>query len=164
MNREGAAVKGRNEPEGKTSFLLRSAFYAGVLLLLAGCAPMQEASLPSRLAPGGVKEFQLLLDRGQFWPSSLVVNQGDRVRLVLTSLYTSTFFSFDRFNLHLLLQYNQPESVEFMAEEAGWFDFRAEARSALRGKGGLPVVPVCFGNAGIAFDGYLIVRPVVSGQ
>lgn len=144
---------------------LRSALSAGVLLLLAGCTlPLREASPPSRLAPGGVKEFHLLLDRGQFWPSYLVVDQGDRVRLVLTSLYTSTFFSFDRFNLHRLLKYNQPESVEFVAEEAGWFDFRAEARSALRGKGGLPAVPVCFGNAGIAFDGYLIVKPVVSGQ
>lgn len=143
---------------------LRGVLYAGVLLLLAGCTlPLREASPPSRLAPGGVKEFHLLLDRGQFWPSYLVVDQGDRVRLVLTSLYTSTYFSFGRFNLHVLLQYNQPEAVEFVTDEAGWFDFRAEARSALRGRDGLLVVPVCLGNAGIAFDGYLIVRPVVRG-
>mgnify|MGYP005850311453 CR=1 FL=1 len=144
---------------------LRSALFIGVLLLLAGCTlPLREASPPSRLAPGGVKEFQLLLDRGQFWPSYLVVDQGDQVRLVLTSLYTSTFFSFNRFNIHLLLKYNQPEAVEFMADEAGWFDFRAEARSALRGREGLPVVPVCLGDAGIVLHGRLIVRPVVSGQ
>ncbi|MFN3476333.1 MAG: hypothetical protein ACK4Z6_02090 [Candidatus Methylomirabilales bacterium] len=142
----------------------RSILSIGVLLLLAGCAPsLREASPPPRLTPGGVKEFQLLLDRGQFWPSFLIVDQGDTVRLVLTSLYTSTFFSFNRFNVHRLLQYNQPEAVEFVADEAGWFDFRAEARSALRGKGGLPVVPVCFGNAGIVLHGYLVVRPMVKG-
>lgn len=153
--------------KGDGTHFFRSAIAIGVLLLLAGCAPsllVQETSPPSRLAPSGVKEFHLLLDRGQFWPSYLVVDQGDRVRLILTSLYTSTFFSFGRFNIHRLLQYNQPEAVEFVAEEAGWFDFRAEARSALRGKGGLPAVPVCFGNAGIAFDGHLIVRPVIRGQ
>ena len=76
-----------------------------------------------RLAPDGAKEFGLRMELGNFWPSSLSVHQGDRVRLVIYSYYQFALFSIPQFNLSRQIPHDAPETVEFVAAERGWFDF-----------------------------------------
>jgi len=96
---------------------------AGIMIVvLAACAtgPQPPAY---RLAPDGAKEFVLRMDQGNFWPSSIYVNQGDRVRFVIHSYYQFAQFSFPQFNLNRQIPHDAPETVEFVATERGWFDF-----------------------------------------
>jgi plastocyanin len=96
---------------------------AGItIVVLAACAtgPQPPAY---RLAPDGAKEFVLRMDQGNFWPSSISVNQGDRVRFVIHSYYQFAQFSFPQFNLNRQIPHDAPETVEFVATERGWFDF-----------------------------------------
>ena len=76
-----------------------------------------------RLAPDGAKEFVLRMDQGNFWPSSISVNQGDRVRFIIHSYYQFAQFSFPQFSLNRQIPHDAPEAVEFVATERGWFDF-----------------------------------------
>jgi plastocyanin len=76
-----------------------------------------------RLAPDGAKEFVLRMELGNFWPSSVSVNQGDRVRFVIYSYYQFALFSIPQFNLNRQIPHDAPEAVEFVATERGWFDF-----------------------------------------
>ncbi len=92
------------------------------MVTLAGCASVQQPS-PYRLTPDGAKEFTLRMDQGNFWPSNLVVNQGDRVRLVIYSSYQFAQFSFPQFNITRQIPHDAPDSVEFVAAPRGWFDF-----------------------------------------
>jgi len=91
------------------------------ILALAGCAPAPPAF---RLTPDGAKEFVLTMRAGSFSPNYLVVNQGDRVRLVIYSYYQFAFFTFNEFRVSRMVPYNAPEVVEFVATQRGWFDFK----------------------------------------
>ena len=93
-----------------------------LIVVLAACAtgPQPPAY---RLAPDGAKEFVLRMDQGNFWPSSISVNQGDRVRFIIHSYYQFAQFSFPQFNLSRQIPHDAPESMEFVATERGWFDF-----------------------------------------
>ena len=96
---------------------------AGItIVVLAACAtgPQPPAY---RLAPDGAKEFMLRMDQGNFWPSSIYVNQGDRVRFVIHSYYQFAQFDFPQFNLNRQIPHDSLEAVEFAATERGWFDF-----------------------------------------
>lgn len=97
---------------------------AVMIAVLAGCAAAPPAY---RVAPDGAKEFVLTMRAGSFSPNSLVVNQGDRVRLVLHSYYQFAFFTFNQFRISRLVGHNAPEVVEFVATERGWYDFTAHA-------------------------------------
>ena len=89
-------------------------------LLVAGCAT---APPGYTVAPDGAKEFVLTMRTGAFWPSYLVVNQGDRVRLVIHSYYQFAIFYFNKFGISRMVAHDAPEMVEFVATERGWFDF-----------------------------------------
>ena len=91
------------------------------ILALAGCA----TAPPSyHITPDGAKEFILTMRAGSFSPNYFVVNQGDRVRLVIYSYYQSAFFTFNEFRVSRMVPYNAPEIVEFVAAQRGWFDFK----------------------------------------
>ena len=108
---------------------------------LAGCATGPEPPA-YRLTPNGAKEFGLRMEQGSFWPSSISVNQGDRVRFVIHSYYQFAQFSFPQFNLNRQIPHDAPETVEFVATERGWFNFYGylsspyTARLTLAGFGG----------------------------
>lgn len=92
------------------------------IVVLAACAAVPPPS-PYRLTSDGAKEFTLRMELGNFWPSYLVVNQGDRVRLVLYSAYQFALFSIPQFNISRQIPHDAPDSVEFVAAQRGWFDF-----------------------------------------
>jgi len=93
-----------------------------MIVVMSACAtgPQPPAY---RLAPDGAKEFVLRMDQGNFWPSSISINQGDRVRFVIYSYYQFALFSFPQFSLNRQIPHDAPEVVEFVATERGWFDF-----------------------------------------
>lgn len=92
--------------------------------VLTGCASMLP---PAQISPDGAKQFVLTMRAGDFSPRYLVVNQGDRVRLLLYSDYQFAFFTFNHFGIHRLVSHDAPEVVQFVATERGWFDFSAHA-------------------------------------
>jgi len=91
------------------------------ILALAGCATAPPAY---HITPDGAKEFVLTMRAGSFSPNYLVVNQGDRVRLVIYSYYQFAFFTFNEFRVSRMVPYNAPEIVEFLAAQRGWYDFK----------------------------------------
>ena len=101
--------------------LVRRLMLGMAIVVLAGCAMVPSAY---RLTPDGAKEFVLTMRAGSFSPNYLVVNQGDRVRLVIYSYYQFAFFSLNEFRLSRMIAHNAPEVVEFVATERGWFDFK----------------------------------------
>jgi hypothetical protein len=102
------------------------------MVAFAACASVQEPS-PYRLTPDGAKEFSLKIELGNFWPSYLVVNRGDRVRLVLYSGYEFALFAFPQFNVSRQIAHGGSDTVEFVATRPGWFDFYAYVTSPLYG-------------------------------
>lgn len=92
--------------------------------VLAGCASMPSLA---QITPDGAKQFVLTMRAGDFSPRYLVVNQGDRVHLLLYSDYQFAFFTFNQFGIHRLVSHDAPEVVQFVATERGWFDFSAHA-------------------------------------
>ncbi len=92
-----------------------------IIVVLAGCAT---APPDYHVTADGAKEFVLTMRAASFSPSYLIVNQGDRVRLVIYSYYQFAFFDFPQFNLSRQIPHDAPEVVEFVATERGWFDFR----------------------------------------
>ena len=93
-----------------------------MIVVMSACATGPQPPAYS-LAPDGAKEFVLRMDQGNFWPSSISVNQGDRIRFVIHSYYQFAQFSFPQFNLSRQIPHDAPETVEFVATERGWFSF-----------------------------------------
>jgi len=96
---------------------------AGIMIVVIPACATGPQPPAYRLAPDGAKEFVLRMDQGNFWPSSISVNQGDRVRFVIHSYYQFAQFSFPQFNLNRQIPHDASESVVFVATERGWFDF-----------------------------------------
>ena len=94
------------------------------IVVLAGCAM---APSPYNTTPDGAKEFVLTMRAGAFSPNYLIVNKGDRVRLVIYSYYEFAFFNFNEFNVSRMVSHDAPEVVDFVAAKPGWFDFTAHA-------------------------------------
>ncbi len=91
------------------------------IVVLAGCAM---APSPYSPTPDGAKEFVVTMRGGAFSPNYLVVNQGDRVRLVIYSYYQFAFFNFNEFNISRMVSHDTPEVVDIVAKDRGWFDFK----------------------------------------
>ncbi len=94
------------------------------IVVLAGCAITPTPYSPT---PDGAKEFVVTMRAGAFSPNYFVVNQGDRVRLVIYSYYLFAFFNFNEFNISRMVSHDTPEVVDFVATQRGWFDFTAHA-------------------------------------
>lgn len=96
---------------------------------VATTAPIAESS-PSAEGTGssvvmeGVKEFSVSGSAFKFDLKEIKVNKGDKVRLVFTNTQGSHNFVVDEFNLKTkVLQAGQTETVEFIAHQAGTFEY-----------------------------------------
>ncbi len=101
--------------------LVRRLMLGMAIVVLAGCALRPP---DYRITPDGAKEFILTMRAGSFSPNYLVVNQGDRVRLVIYSYYQFAFFTLNQFHISRMVAHDVPEIVEFVVTERGWFDFK----------------------------------------
>lgn len=115
---------------------MKNVFLATVVLglLLFGCASQSQptasqatvqatAQTGQTASTGGVKEISMTAQTWEFTPSTITVNKGDRVKLMIKSLDTKHGFALPDFNVQQDLNPGD-NAVEFTADKAGTFDFR----------------------------------------
>ncbi|MBI2990455.1 MAG: cupredoxin domain-containing protein [Candidatus Magasanikbacteria bacterium] len=74
-------------------------------------------------ATQSTKEFSITAKKWEFVPSTITVNKGDKVRLVVQSLDVDHGFAISEFGIKRTLKPGQSETVEFMADASGSFSF-----------------------------------------
>jgi cytochrome c oxidase subunit II len=70
-----------------------------------------------------VKEFTMTAKQFQFDPSVITVNQGDRVRIKITSLDVTHGFALPDFNINQTLEPGKEVMVDFIADKKGEYPF-----------------------------------------
>ena len=131
----------------KTSLLIL--FFA--LLFIIGCAqqsaqsPASTTNIPSvtgestQVSQGELKEFVITAKQFEFNPSIIKVNNGDRVKITITSTDVTHGFALADFGINENLEPNTPVTVEFVADKTGNFPFRCNVpcgsgHSSMQGK------------------------------
>lgn len=71
-----------------------------------------------------VKEFIMTAKKWEFTPSTITVNQGDIVKITITSTDGTHGFSLRDFDINERLEHNIPVTIEFVADKSGTFPFR----------------------------------------
>ena len=92
------------------------------LLILSGCSSPANIESTTELT-GEVKEFTMMAQQWEFVPDIIEVNKGDTVRLIITSMDVEHGFSISEFGVSVDLPVNEDVVVEFVASEAGNFEF-----------------------------------------
>ena len=70
-----------------------------------------------------IKEINLTAKQWEWNPSTITVNQGDTVRLNITSVDVEHGFSISRYNINELLSPGKTVTVEFLADKTGEFSY-----------------------------------------
>lgn len=94
--------------------LLGVALAAG---LAAAQAPEQEKEAP-------VREIRMTARKYEFTPATIQVKQGERVRLLITALDRKHGIEIEKFGIKTILEKGEETAVEFVAAEAGTFQFK----------------------------------------
>ena len=87
----------------------------------------------------GVKEFTITAKQFQFEPSTIEVNKGDKVRLIVTSTDVPHGISIPEYDINERLNPGEPVSIEFTADKEGTFTafcsvFCGSGHSNMKGK------------------------------
>lgn len=69
-------------------------------------------------------EITVVARKFEFNPNVITVNQGDRVRLVITASDRDHGFKLEAFKINQALKKGKPTTIEFTAERAGTFSFQ----------------------------------------
>src|SRR3989338_4500964 len=70
-----------------------------------------------------VKEFSLTARQWSFEPSTITVKQGDKVRLIITSVDVTHGFTLREFGINTVISPGKTIKVEFVADKKGTFTF-----------------------------------------
>ena len=70
---------------------------------------------------GEVKEFKITAKQFQFNPSTIEINKGDKVKLVITSTDVPHGFAITEYGINERLEPGKPVTVEFTADKQGTF-------------------------------------------
>ena len=86
-----------------------------------------------------VKEFKITAKQFQFEPSTIEVNKGDKVKLVVTSVDVPHGISIPEYGINERLDPGKPVTIEFTAEKEGTFTsfcsvFCGSGHSNMKGK------------------------------
>ena len=85
--------------------------------------PKEEAT-DSMMEEGTVKEFVVESKGLTFTPSEITVNVGDKIRITYKNTLGTHDWTLDEFNVKTqLLDAGQEETVEFVADKAGSFEY-----------------------------------------
>lgn len=83
-----------------------------------------ETASPQTQTPAPqVRTFDITARQFQFEPSTIEVNEGDTVKLTVTSIDVVHGFSIPAFNVNMTLRPNQTSTAEFVANKKGAFTF-----------------------------------------
>lgn len=95
------------------------------LILFAGLAwlgaPVIAAGNPQT---GRVREFKMTARKYKYDPKVITVNQGDKVRLIITALDRKHGFKLKAYGINQVLEKGDPTIIEFTAGKPGTFVFR----------------------------------------
>lgn len=80
------------------------------------CQPKQGIT-PSN----GIKEFKIEAKKFEFVPSTITVNEGDTVRLIVTSTDTEHGIGIPEFDVSVKVDAGKTETVEFVADKKGTY-------------------------------------------
>ena len=88
---------------------------------------------------GQVKEFKMTAKQFAFEPSTIEVNRGDKVRLIVTSLDVPHGIAIKEYGINERLEPGKPATIEFTADKQGTFTafcsvFCGSGHSGMKGK------------------------------
>ena len=81
---------------------------------------------------GEVKEFVMTAKQWEFVPETIKVNQGDKIKLKITSTDVAHGFSLNEFGINEILEPGKTVEVEFIADKRGTFNFFCSVYERLR--------------------------------
>ncbi len=84
--------------------------------------PVQESNGQGESQGGGFKEFKITAKQFAFEPSSVEVNKGDKVRLIVTSIDVPHGMSIPEYGINERLEPKKPVTIEFTADKQGTFN------------------------------------------
>ncbi|MBT3324604.1 lipoprotein [archaeon] len=87
------------------------------LLVLSGCSNEEINNEET------FKEFTMMAQEWEFVPNEIEVNQGDSVRLIITSIDVEHGFYLPEYGINANLPVYEDVVVEFVADEKGSFEF-----------------------------------------
>ena len=108
--------------------------------LVGGGTPVPQQNQKTTVTQDGqIKEFKMTAKQFQFEPSTIEVNKGDRVRLVVTSIDVPHGIAIPEYGINERLNPGTPVTIEFTAEKEGTFTtfcsvFCGSGHSNMKGK------------------------------
>jgi len=98
-----------------------------LVLILAGCGGGSTADVaslePSGKLEDGVRVITATAFKYNFDPNPIVVNQGEKVRIIMTSTDVPHGFLLPDYNINVPLSPGRPTTIEFVADKQGTFKF-----------------------------------------
>ena len=142
---------------GKTSLLIILLFS---IFLISACAKQQQNSdmvgqgsdvpqetvttetqpkEPAQTQGSEVKEFRIEARQFNFYPGTIEVNKGDKVRLIVTSMDVPHGIKIAEYGINERLDVGKPATIEFIADKEGTFTafcsvFCGSGHSNMKGK------------------------------
>ena len=100
-------------------------FVAGILML-SGCACTcgDKTEQLSGEMIDGIRVIKVTAKKFKYDPSVITVNQGDKVRLELTSLDVTHGFAIGEYGIDKRIEPGQTTIAEFTADKSGAFDYK----------------------------------------
>ncbi len=83
--------------------------------------PQEKQTTQTQDTGTAVKEFKITAKQFQFEPSTIEVNKGDKVKLVITSMDVPHGFAISEYGINERLDPGKPVTVEFTADKQGTF-------------------------------------------
>jgi len=69
------------------------------------------------------REFTIIAKNWEFSPNTIIVNQGDKVIIKISSVDTTHSFMIKDYNINVKLEPNKTQTIEFIADKFGVFPF-----------------------------------------
>lgn len=103
--------------------------------------PSEEGNVEEKvvMSNGEVKEFKMTAKQFSFEPSTIEVNKGDKVRLIVTSMDVPHGISIKEYGINERLEVGKQVTIEFTADKEGTFTafcsvFCGSGHSNMKGK------------------------------
>jgi len=98
-----------------------------LVLIIAGCSGGITGDVnslePSGSLDNGVRVIDATAFRYDFNPNPIVVNQGEKVKIIMTSTDVTHGFLLPDYKINTLLPVGRPTTIEFVADKQGTFKF-----------------------------------------
>jgi len=94
-----------------------------LVLVIAGCARGGSTSDASGNLENGVRVIQMKAFQFGFDPNPIIVNHGEKVKLVVTSTDVGHGIAIAEYGLNVQLFPGRPSIIEFSADKVGTFPF-----------------------------------------